>query len=322
MEKILNAEGKENTSKARIKEFNSREKEKRIFYICCIVFPVLQFLIFYVYVNFQSILLAFQNYQISGGRIKVSFVGFRNFASAWNFFVENIAWLKNSLLNFSFTSALGLVLALIFSFYIYKKFPAAGFFKVVLFIPKIIPGIVFAMLFKFIISYAYPEAVEILTGKVVQDLFNNSDTEFGTIIFFNVWISFGVNVMLLSGSMNNINNSVVESAQLDGVNIFQEFWHITIPMIFPTLTTFIIVAITGIFTHQMGLFSLYGGNGKHVGTWGYYMYLASKNSDVYTTRDYLPFTELAALGLIFTAILFPTVLFIRKMLVKYGPSVD
>ena len=318
MKTILNMERK----KTKKNVCNSREKEKRIFYICCIIFPVLQFLVFYVYVNFQSILLAFQKYEISAGRIKVSFVGLLNFASAFEFFWDNIQWLQNSFVNFLFTSALGLVLALIFSFYIYKKFPAAGFFKVVLFIPKIIPGIVFAMLFKYIISYAYPSVVETLTGQVVPDLFSNSETEFGTVIFFNVWISFGVNVMLISGAMNNINESVVESAQLDGVNIFQEFRYIAVPMIFPTLTTFITVAITGIFTHQMALFSLYGGNGKHVATWGYYMYLASKNSDVYTLRDYLPFTELAALGLIFTAILFPIVLGVRKLLVKYGPSVD
>ena len=318
METIL----KTDEQRIRKKKNNSRKKDKRVFYICCMIFPVLQFLVFYVYVNFQSILLAFQKYEIVDGAIKVSAVGFENFVSAWKFFLENIQWLQNSLVNFLFTSALGLVLALIFSFYIYKKFPAAGFFKVILFIPKIIPGIVFAMLFKYIISYAYPEFIKMLTGEVVLDLFSNSETEFGTIIFFNVWISFGVNVMLLSGAMNNINESVVESAQLDGVNIFQEFWYVTVPMIFPTLITFITVAVTGIFTHQMALFSLYGGNGKHVATWGYYLYLASKESDVYSMRGYLPFTELSALGLIFTAILFPTVLAIRKLLVKFGPSVD
>ena len=36
--------------------------KKLIFYIACFALPVLQFLIFYIGVNFQSILLAFQKY--------------------------------------------------------------------------------------------------------------------------------------------------------------------------------------------------------------------------------------------------------------------
>ena len=134
---------------------------------------------------------------------------------------------KNSLLLFFFTTIIGLTLALIFSYYIYKKYPMGEFFRVILFMPKILSGVVFCVLFRYITTDVW--------GIIAQKWFNietigllyEEKTQLGTMLFFSVWIGFGVNVLMFSGAMSGIDEAIVESAQLDGTNTVQEFIFIT-----------------------------------------------------------------------------------------------
>ena len=154
-------------------------------------------------------------------------------------------------------------------------------------------------------------------------LMTDPDTNFVVLIIFNLWIGFGVNVLLFQGSMEGINPSVVESAQLDGVNLLQEFIYITIPMIFPTFVTFLVLGLAGIFTNQMNLFSLYGTSADaHLQTFGYFLYLQALKSDIIASYGFYSYSELAALGLVLTLIVFPITFGTRKLLEKFGPSTD
>ena len=50
------------TQKAAERKIMNKKKKRLIFYIAVIALPVLQFAIFYLYVNFNSVILAFQKY--------------------------------------------------------------------------------------------------------------------------------------------------------------------------------------------------------------------------------------------------------------------
>lgn len=302
-----------------------RNTKRLIFYICVTALPVLQFLIFYIYVNFNSILLAFKTYTPNTGDLgyTITFAGVKNFTAAFNFLKDSVYMIKNSLLNFVFGSLLGLFLALVFSFYIYKKFPGSGFFKVILFMPQIISAVVFALLFKYIVTDVYMNIVKTLTGAEVKGLLDNPDTVLFTVILYNLWHGFGVNILLFSGAMSNINDSVIESAWLDGVNYFQEFFKIVLPMIFSTLKSFLVIAIVGVFTNQMQLVSLFGMSAGSVASLGYTLYVHAQGSDVVSLNaSYLTYSELSALGLMLTIVVFPVTVLIKKAMDKFGPSVN
>mgnify|MGYP003321929055 CR=1 FL=1 len=77
---------------------NIREKT---FYALFIAIPVIHFLVFYVYINFNSILLAFQEHDLVDGGYEIRFAGWKNFATAWeNSFGGTEGWIriKNSFL--------------------------------------------------------------------------------------------------------------------------------------------------------------------------------------------------------------------------------
>ncbi len=306
-------------------KLNTRKKSRVIFYVLMMALPVLQFAIFYCYININSIILAFKHYELNVGGLgyKVTFAGFENFVAAWKIFIDRKYMITNSLILFAANTFIGLALAILFSYYVYKKYYAAGFFKVILFMPQIVSSVVFTLLFKYIVTDGYIAIAKLFTDEQVLGLLDNVSARFTTIVVYNIWVGFGVNVLLFSGSMADINESVVESGELDGVNSFQELWFITLPMIYQTFISFTLLNIAGIFTNQMHLFSLYGSTADDTATLGYYLYVQAQKSDVIRlSTAYLNYSELSALGVILTLIIVAITLVAKKLMTKFGPSVD
>ncbi|MFE4670511.1 carbohydrate ABC transporter permease [Streptomyces sp. NPDC056734] len=61
------------------------------------------------------------------------------------------------------------------------------------------------------------------------------DLALGTVAFVNTWQWWGFLVVIFLASMQAVNPSLYEAARLDGATMWQEFWHITLPGIRPTL---------------------------------------------------------------------------------------
>ena len=216
----------------------------------------------------------------------------------------------------------------------------SGFFKVVLYMPALISGLVFAILYNRVMYDGYMELRSIIdygnTEHVneYEGLLYDVNTCFFAVIFFNVWCAFGVNILMYSGAMSGIDESIVESCHLDGCNLIQEFWYISLPLIFPTIIALTITSITGIFNSQAGLLSLYGEQlsglptegVRQIKTIGFQMYIFTKG--ITDLRDQLygsakhTATQLCAYGLCVTLVVIPIVFGVRGLLYKYGPSVD
>ena len=136
------------------------------------------------------------------------------------------------------------------------------------------------------------------------------------VLFYNVMMSFGTNIIMYSSAMTRIPVSVVEYAAIDGVKPFREFISITIPLIFDTMSTFLIVGVTGIFTNQAGLFMLYASNAPDSAyTIGYYLY-----REVLRASSDAAYPKIAALGLCITIITTPTVFGVRTLMNKLDPT--
>ena len=300
----------------------SEQKRKKkllkfAFYLGLIALPVLQYIIFYVYVNFNSFVLAFEKVDIYGN---VDFVGFDNFQQAISDLFNEVRFAyfaRNSMKIYVATLGVGLPLAYMFSYYIYKKGPLSGVYKTVLYIPQIVSSVVLVAIYKVIMDYGYPAIVKAITGETVLGLYTDDKTMFDCILVFTIWAGFGTQVLMYLSAMSGINQSVVEAAELDGVGYFSEMWYITIPMTFTTLSTFLIVSVAGYFNNQMNLFS-FGGQfvDQRYQTFGYYLYRELK---VYAA-DQTKWPYLSALGLIFTMVAVPITFGVRWLLGKLGPK--
>lgn len=299
-----------------------KDTKDLIFVILLVALPLLQFFIFYVCVNINSILLAFKKYDINNN---VSFAGFDNFKQLFidfkSFTLYKVA-LKNSTLVFLIGCPISLTLALLFSYYIYKKNSKfANIFKIVLFLPSVIPAIALATMFVQITDSAYPKLMQLLFNKEVFGLLQNPKSTIGTIIFYNIWCSFGVNMLLLISAMSSINPSMIEAAKIDGVSFFQEFIYITFQQIFGTIKTLLIVSVGGFFVNSASIVSFYGTTAdESVYTIGYYIYKETVNLSLNNSQVGVP--KLAAFGILLTVITLPIVYLLRYVLERFGPKTN
>lgn len=310
------------------KKMRTTERNRLIFYILMSAIPLLQFCLFYIYVKFNSVIISFQEYRLGDNGYIKDFVGLDNFKWAWNTFVSNGDMIWRSAIVFALNLVVVLGLALVFSYYLAKKYAWSGFYRMILFLPQIIPSIALALLYKYLTIDGWRAINEDLFGKTVVGLLDtgsNINTKFATLLVYNIWVGFGTNVVMLTSSMSGINQSVVESAQLDGVNSLQEFIHIYVPLIYPTVVTFVVICLSGFFTNDLKMFNFFSGSGGlgYPETFGYYFYRMTYKSDFMpNSESTVTYSQLSALGLLFTAILMVVILPCRKLMLKYGPSVD
>jgi ABC-type sugar transport system permease subunit len=138
-------------------------------------------------------------------------------------------------------------------------------------------------------------------------------------MFFQLWMGFGTQVLMYTSTMSGISTEIVESAQLEGIKPFRELVSITLPIIYPTFVTFITVGVAGLFTNQMSLYSFFADDAPHQAiTLGYYLFQqtqkAGDNLDMYT--------QVSAMGILFTVIAVPVTFIVKRVMEKLGPSVE
>lgn len=302
-----------------VKEIRLKRNTKRlIFYTLLMILPTVQVFLFYIYVNFNSIKMSLFSYNAITDTF--DFVWFKNFADAGNVFGSNMDMVWNSLKLYLCNLIIVMGLALIFSYYISKNKLFSGFFRTILYLPHITSSIVFVLLYKYL-------TIDVSIELFGKNLLEDQDTQYVTVLFFNIWMGFGVNVMLFTGAMSGIDASIVESSHIDGVGIVGEFIYITIPMIWNTFITFVVVGLAGIFTNQMHLYTFFSDKGCEFSTFGYYFYLQSflgakdwKSTALATSN--ISYPVLSALGVLITLILVPLTMIVKKTMEKLGPSVD
>ncbi len=314
------------TMQPQLKKRLKRGQKRLIFYVLMVILPSLQYLIFGAYVQLNSVLLSFKSYttDLQNHGYIVEYSGFTNFKEAWGIFTSNFAMLENSLILYACNLLIVMSLALIFSYYIAKKFPLSKYYRIMLYAPHIVSSVVLVVLYRYICSNVIPS----FTGG--GDPFNivgerGISMQFNLVLIFCLWCGFGSNVMLFTGSMSGINESIIEAGKIDGCNVIQEFIYITIPSVWPTFVTFVVTGIAGIFTNQMNMYTFFGTKGTNkFDVFGFYLYREAQASGLSLTEAgvHPTYGVLSALGLIFTAILIPVTFGVRYCLNKFGPSAD
>lgn len=295
--------------------FQKKRMKDLIFCLLVIAIPVTQFIIFYIVVNFNSVIMAFQRYDVEND--KFVFNGLNNFKALWQEVANGTTLdaIKNSILVYICSSLFGLTLSLVFSFYIYKKMPLSKTFRVFLYLPSILSIMITVTAYKQLLEIGIKELFSLEDG-----LLANPDTRMGALIFFQLLMGFGTQVLMYSGAMNGIDDSAVEAAKLDGVNTFQEFFFITLPLIYPTIVTFLVVGMAGLFTNQLNLFSFYGTSNNISSKYWTVGFMLFQRVNI--TKSLTEHPLLSTYSVVLTLIAAPMTLGLRKLLEKFGPSLE
>ena len=299
----------------------AKERRKLLFYGLWMLLPLSQLAIFYFAVNINSILLVFQKYTVTDGRGAYVFAGFENFK---NLFADGVGFslnglktmVKNTLLGFFIPEIITFLPSIITSYYVYKKCLFSKFFRVLLYLPTLLSVLALSIIQYYILELGVPE----IAGKFGKDLdgiLSNPDTALTGLIVLQIWFGFCKGIMLYPATMSSIPDSAIESARIDGCDAWGEFWHIILPLIYPTITVMFIADLAGIARVDLGTFNMYGQyTDPKLYTIGYYLYNETLKAGI---ADY---PHLATFGVFLTLIVVPVVLLVRYLLNKFGPSED
>lgn len=301
--------------------FSRQRKQSLRFALLIVALPMLQFIIFWGYVNFDSILMAFKDVN--------------NEWSLWNFkhFYEDYqkglisTAMKNSLIHLAVSQFIALPLVVLLAYFLYKKCFGASVFRVLFFLPSLISAIIMASLFVSLVSpNGDPGPVLTLLQKlgfklddtILRRGFLDVDkTAFATIEVYCIWTGVGTNLVLLCGGLSRAPQELFEAAKMDGANMWHEFKDIVVPVLWPTITTLFIFNLASCFTMYLPVMLL-AENNQSTLTIGYFIIQRTTEAG----EDVAALGYPAAVGLIFTVVTVPAILFVKWAFNKISEAIE
>ena len=143
---------------------------------------------------------------------------------------------------------IGFALALFFR----MDFPGSTWLRGLFLAGWIMPGLVVGAIWGWILAGDFGVLNWLLQslGLSSQRIFWLSDPTISlySVIIANIWLGTSFNMILLSVGLSGISKDLYEAAELDGADVWQRFWTITLPMMRSTIGA--IVSLGLIFTLQ------------------------------------------------------------------------
>jgi|SRR5574344_904150 multiple sugar transport system permease protein len=176
---------------------------------------------------------------------KMNFVGFGMFVKAFNDPVMGKVTL-NTFLFALINVPLNLILSYLLALLVNNKHKFTKFFRVIYYLPVVIPAVVGGLLWKDIFDNTYGIFNKILTsiGLPAFAFFSEASTSLFSLLLMGCW-GIGGGMILWLSAFKNIPNSLYESATIDGANSWQKFVHITIPMSSPIIFFNLVTSVIG-----------------------------------------------------------------------------
>lgn len=293
----------------------------KLFIVCMLILPLTQFCIFTIYVNIDGIVMAFQN--VDQTTNELSFVGLGNFARFFRNFTSYdketfLRTIGNSFGYWPVNYLIAIPLQVIAAYFLYKKVPASGFIIVMIFLPTLIPAAVLSQAFTQMLSIDGGPLNTILmkllgyTSETVPVWLNDERYAMGILYVFSIWVGIGYNAVLMWGAMTRVPTEIVESAHLDGVGFFREFFHITLPIMWPTLSMILLISVNTPFAMYMHSLLLTNGQAQ-TGTLGLMVITTLRSGNMYYS---------ASISILLSLVSIPLMLLVKKLLGKIYEDVE
>lgn len=181
---------------------------------------------------------------------KIEFVGLQNFIQIF----KDGTFYKAILNNFKFM-LLGVpvwtITPLIIAALLYEEIKGFSFFRSVYLFPTVLSASIIGIIFKTLFSLRGPvNAIisAIIPGFQAVDWLGAAGTSIPLIVMVINWAGFGSAVLIFLSAMASIDESLYESARLDGAGWWARFFYITIPMIHEVLIFSIVLNVIDSFT--------------------------------------------------------------------------
>ncbi len=298
----------------RVKGFFKKFYLYRVFLV--MLLPAVLYTLIFSYYPMTGIVLAFKKYNYNGGIWGSPWNGLENFEFFFssgqaglvtrNTVLYNIVFI---ILNAVVQIAVAILLTELTS-KVYRKVTQS-----LMFLPYFISWVIVGIMAFNIFSSDYGFMNNIITALGGEKVLFYTTPEIWPfiIVFFNLWKNIGYGSVMYLAAIMGIDTSIYEAATIDGANVFQRIFHVTIPMIMPTTVILLLLSVGGIFKGNFDLFyNLVGSNGL--------LYNLTDVIDTLTFRALISsnnFGMASAIGLYQSLLCFITVVAVNKLVSLY-----
>jgi len=217
-----------------------------LFVIVFVVFPVL-FCFF----------LTFNKWNIIS---PMKFIGTDNYP---RLFHDRLFWkaIANTLKFLLLHIPLQLIISLFLAYLLNQKIRAASFFRASFFMPVVVSGVVVTILWQQLLGYDSGLINRMLMrmGMAKIGWLVNPDVAIYSIAVMATWKNLGLYVILFLVGLQTVPTQYYEAAKLEGASRWQQFYHITLPMINPTIFMVVILSTIGGFSLFIEPYIMTGG---------------------------------------------------------------
>ena len=318
-------------------DYKTKKKKKKIgeiiFIICLLAYPIGHWIVFWLYTNLRTFALPFLEWDFWETKyvfphpeglfynFKIQIQQFFNVDSNGMHTTVYIAFFNT--FHSLWINLMLLPLAIFIGYALAKHVPGEGIFRVIFFMPNILSTVVLCLAFRFM--FEANDALFIGPGaKFLQSLGFDFDgwnilnkPRIWTLIYiFCLWAGLSINVVIISSAFQRIPKEIIEAARMDGITFFGEFFRIGIPLIMPTITTFLVNAVTAVTVFYLQPYLLLGGyeGGYQTIPWLIFQWAQEADQSKYIL--------IATIGIMFSFIMFPVIMLARYIGKKLTPEVE
>lgn len=234
-------------------------------FVFCLPF-VLSLIIFWAYPLISGIVMSFQDVSFSG----MEFIGAAHYEKLLQdkFFKTAVF---NSLEYMALTLLIMIPVPLFLAVLLESRLTKArGVWKVIMYIPALTSVVISGMLFRLMFSEgdnSQMNQIMHMLGKASIPWLKSKGTGWIALILLCVWRWTGVNMLYYVSGLKAIDDSLYESADIDGANGIQKFIYVTLPLIKPTTVYVTTISVFAGLSMFLESFMIWNGNAspKNIG---------------------------------------------------------
>ncbi len=242
--------------------FQDFKKNKVILFM---LIPAVLYYFIFMYVPMAGIVIAFKRLDYAAGIFGSDWVGLDNFKfffmSGQAFNVTKNTFLYNLVfivVNTSLQITVSIFLSEMRNKYVKKTT------QTLMLMPYFISWVVVGAFIYNIFNYEFGALNTVLKSLGLEsvDVMGTVGAWNYILVFFNAWNGVGYGSIVYMAAITGIDKELYEASELDGANIFQQIWRITIPSIKPTIIIMILLNVGSIFRGNFSMFyQIIGNNG-------------------------------------------------------------
>lgn len=206
-----------------------------ILYVTFIIYPFLS-TIFYSFTDYSSSKL-----------FDYEFVGLKNYLAVFD--TQNqIDAIVHTLQYAIIITVVQSIVAVILAVFLNKKMKTTNILRSIFFFPAVMSPLVVGYIWSFLFSTSsYGPINNILVGLGLDKInfFGDPNIALYAIIFTQIWQWTGYNMVIVLANLQTIDQTYYEAAEVDGATGLQKFFHITLPLLYPSMNVVVVTSLIG-----------------------------------------------------------------------------